>query len=151
MYLRVLHYWYVAAVILMILLLLFVTHVALYFMAILLWDKFYFLLSKVMTSFMCFLIRFVVFYTILHCVTITGVLVGGGGGLGGRLPPKWNSIMTYYKFNHDLFSMYQQNIERNSSLRMWKSQNFLSSLAPLARIHIHLLNVSVCRYTVVYI
>ena len=46
----------------------------------------------------------------------------GGGGLGGRLPPQM-------KFNHDLFQMNQQNIERNSSLRMWKCQNFLSSLA----------------------
>ena len=36
---------------------------------------------------------------------------GGGGGAWGRLPPQM-------KFNHDLFSMYQQNIERNSSLRM---------------------------------
>ena len=60
-------------------------------------------------------------------VPTTGVLVGGG--LGGRLPPQM-------KLHHDLFSMYQQNIERNSSLRMWKCQNFLSSLAPLARIHI---------------
>ena len=75
----------------------------------------------------------------------TGVLVGGGG-LGGALAPP-----PQMKLIHDLFSMYQQNIERNSSLRMWKCQNFLSSLAPLARIHIHLINVSVCRYTVVYI
>ena len=43
-------------------------------------------------------------------IVITGVLVGGGLG-GGRLPPQM-------KFKHDLFSMYQQNIERNSSLRM---------------------------------
>ena len=39
---------------------------------------------------------------------------------------------------------YQQNIEGNSSFRMWKCDNFISSLAPLARIYyIHFLNVSV--------
>ena len=41
------------------------------------------------------------------------------------------------------YLMYQQNIERNSSFRMPKLQNFLSSLAPLARIYINFLNVSV--------
>ena len=38
---------------------------------------------------------------------------------------------------------YQQNIERNSSFRMWKCEKFLSSLVPLARIYIDFLNVSV--------
>ena len=38
---------------------------------------------------------------------------GGGGGLGGALAPP-----PQIKFNHGLFSMYRQNIERNSSLRM---------------------------------
>ena len=39
---------------------------------------------------------------------------------------------------------YQQNIEVNSNFRMWKCENFLSSLAPLARIYIvHFLNESV--------
>ena len=37
---------------------------------------------------------------------------GGGGGAWGRPPP------LQIKFNHGLFSMYRQNIERNSSLRM---------------------------------
>ena len=43
----------------------------------------------------------------------TGVLVGGGGAWGALAPPP-----PQMKLNHDLFSMYQQNIERNSSLRM---------------------------------
>ena len=38
---------------------------------------------------------------------------------------------------------YQQNIEGNNSFRMWKCEEFLSSLAPLARIYIDFLNVSV--------
>ena len=38
---------------------------------------------------------------------------------------------------------YQQNIEGNSSFRISKCKNFLSSLAPLARIFIDFLNVSV--------
>ena len=37
----------------------------------------------------------------------------GGGGGGGAYPPP-----PQMKLNHDLFSMYQQNIERDSSLRM---------------------------------
>ena len=41
------------------------------------------------------------------------------------------------------FLKYQQNIERNSIFLMWKCQNFLSSLAPLARIYIDFLNVNV--------
>ena len=47
---------------------------------------------------------------------------------------------------------YQQNIEGNSSFRMWKCENFLSSLAPLARIFIEFfLNFSVLSvYNVVY-
>ena len=41
------------------------------------------------------------------------------------------------------YLLYRQNIERNSSFRMWKCQKCLSSLASLARIYIHFLNVSV--------
>ena len=43
------------------------------------------------------------------------------------------------------YPKYQQNIERNSSFWIWKCQNFLSSLTPLAHIYIDFLKVlSVC-------
>ena len=78
------------------------------------------------------------------CVCVRALAYWWGGGAWGALAPQM-------KLNHDLFSIYQQNIERNSSLRMWKCKKCLSSLAPLARIHIHLLNVSVCRLSFIYI
>ena len=76
-----------------------------------------------------------------------------GGGATAPLPPPpppwrrhWCHTISNKRKLHLLYNIglyaetkyqkYQQNIERNSSFRMWKCENFLSSLAPLAR-HIH--------------
>ena len=82
-------------------------------------------------------------------------VAGVGGGWGGNCPPPPPPIMLFrnflgtignlsvqvsrqvchlYRQLKNLKYMYQQNIERNSSSRMWKCIFFLSSLAPLAGI-----------------
>ena len=78
-----------------------------------------------------------------YCVS--GTSVAGGGGGGGQLPPNnafsefcryiWKFVGTYKPTSilhvsvPTKYLKYQQNIEGNSTFRMWKCEHFLSSLA----------------------
>ena len=73
---------------------------------------------------------------------------GGGGGVGDReqLPPN-NAFSEFCRYTFGNFSvhvrrqachLYRQNIDRNSSFRMWKYDNFLRLLTPHACIYIYI-------------
>ena len=87
----------------------------------------------------------------------TSVAMKGGGG-GGNYSPhvffsgSFGNVLVHVSrqachLYRQKYPKYEQNIERNSSFRMWKYQHFLSSIA---RIYIDFLGIAVCRYIVVY-